>query len=152
MITIEPSYDSAKLTTQIETLGAAFGTEDVAAANAEELTGQLDTISADLQETLGDIDPVIVSHVFVTEWVAFAGLEPAGTYGPEPITPDQVAELADLDPDFVFENEHMAGSGAAVTEATDAVQVDLINFPGDDLDLVAVAQQNADTIAEALGG
>lgn len=152
VITIEPSYDPAKLTTQIENLGEAFGTEEIAAENAADVSGQLEQLSVDLQETLGDIDPVVVSHMFTTEWVAFAGLEPAGVYGPEPITPDQVAELADLDPDFVFENQHMAGSGAAITEATDATEVDLINFPGDDLDLIAVAQQNSDTIAQALGG
>ena len=44
----------------------------------------------------------------------------------------------------------MAGSGAAVTEAAGAKQVDLVNFPGDDLDLVAVAEKNADAIRAGL--
>ncbi len=150
VITIEPSYDVTKLDAQIMTLAQAFGTTEAAKTNAAELEGGLTAVSDKLKADLAGKKPVVVSHLFTTEWVVFAGLEPAGTYGPEPITASQTAELAALKPAFVFENTHMAGSGAAVVDAAGGKEVDLVNFPGDDLDLVAVAQKNADAIRGAL--
>lgn len=150
VITIEPSYDVAKLDAQIKTLAQAFGTSESAQANATKLEADLTAVSDQLKADLAGAKPVVVSHLFATEWAAFAGLEPAGTYGPEPITASQTAELAGLKPAFVFENTHMAGSGAAVADAAGAKEVDLVNFPGDDLDLVAVAEKNADAIRAAI--
>lgn len=146
VLTIEPSYDVAKLDAQITTLAQAFGTTEAAKTNAAKLEGDLTAVSEQLKADLAGARPVVVSHLFTAEWVAFAGLEPAGTYGPEPITASQTADLAALKPAFVFENTHMAGSGAAVVDAAGAKEIDLVNFPGDDLDLVAVAQKNADAI------
>ncbi len=150
VLTIEPSYDVAKLDAQITTLAQAFGTTEAAKTNAAKLEGDLTAVSEQLKADLAGARPVVVSHLFTAEWVAFAGLEPAGTYGPEPITASQTAELAALKPAFVFENTHMAGSGAAVVDATGAKEIDLVNFPDDDLDLVAVAQKNADAIRAGL--
>ena len=152
VIVIEPSYDVAKLDAQIMTLADAFGTKDVAEERARELEDGLTAVSKKLKADLGDRKPVIVAHLFAAEWAGFAGLQPAGTYGPEPITASKTAELAALKPAFVFENRHMAGSGAAVAGASGAKVVELINFPGDDLDLIKVAEQNADAIRTALTG
>jgi len=95
-------------------------------------------------------NPVVVSHAFTTVWAALAGLEPAGTFGPEPLTPTKVAELVALSPTVIFENMHMP-AGADLVEATGAIQIDMRNFPGDDLDLMAVVTANADAIIAALG-
>lgn len=152
VLTVEATYDVVKLENQIMTLAKAFGTTEHATEHVQELTDELTAVSTKLKADLAGKTPVVVSHLFVTEWVAFAGLQPAGTFGPEPITPSQTADLAAKKPAFVFENTHMAGSGAAVSEAAGAKLVSLVNFPGDDLDLVAVATKNADTIRAALAG
>ena len=94
--------------------------------------------------------PVVVSHAFTTVWAALAGLEPVGTFGPEPLTPTKVAELVDLAPTVILENSHMP-AGADLVEATGATLIDMRNFPGDDLDLMAVVTANADALIAALG-
>lgn len=43
-------------------------------------------------------------------------------------------------------------SGQPLVEATGSQQVDLVNFPGDDLDLLSVFKKNAETLIEAFGG
>jgi iron complex transport system substrate-binding protein len=58
--------------------------------------------------------------------------------------------LADAQPAFVFENVHMGG-GDPVVEATGATKIDLLNFPGEDLDLLKVFTTNAERISNALG-
>jgi hypothetical protein len=40
-------------------------------------------------------------------------------------------------------------AGQAIIEATGATKVDLINFPGDDLELLSVFRKNADTLIAA---
>ena len=61
-----------------------------------------------------------------------------------------MAELVDLAPTVILENSHMP-AGADLVEATGATQVDMRNFPGDDLDLMAVVTANADALIAALG-
>ena len=79
-----------------------------------------------------------------------AGFEVAGTYGPAPATATEIADLADLDPTLVLDNVHMGG-GAEIADNTDATLVPLANFPGDDLDLLSVVDDNAAAIADAIG-
>jgi hypothetical protein len=40
--------------------------------------------------------------------------------------------------------------GSGLVEATDAVQIDMTNFPGDDLDLSAVVTLNADALIASI--
>ena len=95
--------------------------------------------------------PVIVSHLYTGVWAALAGLEPASTFGPEPVTAAQVASIVKLAPTVILENSHMP-AGADLAEATGATQVDIINFPGDDMDLKSVITKNADALIAAFGG
>ncbi|MBJ7456873.1 MAG: ABC transporter substrate-binding protein [Thermoleophilia bacterium] len=151
VITVATTYDPAKLEAEIVKLGTALGTADAAATGGAAIRGELEEICADLKTKVAGTPPVTVAHLFVTDWAACAGLTPAGTYGPAPITPGEVKKLSALDPALVLENLHMAGSGEAVAGSTDATMVELINFPDDaDLDLAAVARTDADLIAGAL--
>ena len=69
-------------------------------------------------------------------------------YGPEPVTASQVLELRNKAPQFVFENSHMS-TGTVLPDAN-AEQVNLVNYPDDDNDLLGVYRANAKTISEAL--
>jgi zinc transport system substrate-binding protein len=93
----------------------------------------------------------VVSHAFVANWVGFAGYTPAAVFGPEPLTAGKVAELVALKPTLVFENSHMPG-GTEISTPANATLVSLINFPGDDLELMPVVTTNAATITAAVGG
>ena len=80
---------------------------------------------------------------------ALAGLDVAGSFGPQPLSPADVAALVDLHPTVILENKHMPG-GAGLADASGAVQLDMTNFPGDDLDLKAVVTINADVLIEGI--
>ena len=151
VIEVTTAYDPEALHDQIHELGEAFGTNDVAEERFEAYEADYAAAAEELQATTADLPQTIVAQMFVTEWVAFAGYEAAGTYGPEPTTPEQVADLAALEPTLIFENVHMGG-GDEVAEAAGVEKVDLVNFPGDDLDLLPVVEENAALIAEAVGG
>ena len=135
---------------EVTQLAALFGTQAAAEAYLAKFDQEYERLSTAVQAKVGAAKPVVVAQLFATPWVYFAGLEPAGAYGPMPMTPAELKKLADAQPQFVFENVHMGG-GDPVVEATGAVKVDLLNFPGDDLDLLKVFATNAERISAALG-
>ncbi|MBM7775537.1 zinc transport system substrate-binding protein [Actinokineospora baliensis] len=92
----------------------------------------------------------VVSQAFVAYMAEITGLEVVGTYGPQPITPAQVADLTAAKPDLVLDNAHMPTSGGVLPDAG-AKQVEIVNYPGPDLDLLRVYTTNAERIVTALG-
>ena len=140
----------ATIRAEVTRLAELFGTQAAAEAYLANFDQEYERLSTALQAEVGGTKPVIVTHLFMTPWVHFAGLEPAGAYGPAPLTPAELKTLADAQPQFVFENAHMGG-GDPVVEATGATKIDLLNFPGEDLDLLKVFATNAERISAALG-
>ncbi len=136
---------------EVTRLGELFGTQDKAAAFLKDFDAEYAKLSDEVKAAVGGHKPVVVTQMFVTPWVFFAGLEPAGMYGPMPMTPDELKKLTDAKPTMVFENVHMGG-GDPLVEATGATKVNLINFPGDDMDLLAVFRKNAETLKSVFGG
>ncbi len=150
VVNVMPSYDPTTLRAEVDKLAALWGTEDEAADNLAAYDAGYEQASSDLQAVTGESDDVVVAQAFAVEWAALAGLDVAGTYGPAPATATEIADLADLDPTLVFDNVHMGG-GAEIADASGATLVALANFPGDDLDLLAVVDANAALIADAVG-
>lgn len=149
--TVTPDYDPAKLRPEVERLAKEWGTTEVATKNLATYTTQYEAASAALKKTTASKPQVVVAQMFVAGWAPFAGYDVKGTYGPEPTTPAKVAELAALKPTLVFENAHMGG-GAEVAGTSGAQLLNLVNFPGDDLELMPVVTKNAATITAAVGG
>lgn len=149
--TVTPDYDPAKVKAEVDKLAKLWGTTAEATANVEAYTSDYEAAATDLQATTKAKPETIVAQAFVAGWTAFAGFTPAGVYGPEPTTASKVAELTALNPTLVFENSHMGG-GAEIASSSGAQLVNLVNFPGDDLDLMPVVEQNAELITEAISG
>lgn len=141
----------ATIHAEVTRLGELFGTQAAAAAYLATFDQEYERLATAVQAKVGTDKPVVVAQLFAAPWVYFAGLEPDGTYGPMPMTPAELKKLTDAQPQFVFENVHMGG-GDPVVEATGAVKIELLNFPGDDLDLLKVFATNAERISAALGG
>ncbi len=152
VVIVSTTYLPAALAASITKLGAALGTPKAAATGAASVKAAIAAVCSDLRMKVMGTKPTVVSHVVVTDWVACAGLKPSGVFGPAPITPSEVKKLAALKPTVVFESHNMAGSGAAVSGSTGAKEIELENFPGATLDLVAVAKKNAALIAGVLAG
>lgn len=140
----------ATIYAEVTRLAELFGTQAAAAAYLANFDQEYERLSTAVQAKVGTAKPVVVAQLFAAPWVYFAGLEPVGTYGPMPMTPAELKTLTGAQPQFVFENVHMGG-GDPVVEATGAVKIDLLNFPGDDLDLLKVFATNAERISAALG-
>ncbi len=151
LITVMTENSPEAIRGEVTRLGELFGTQEQAAAFLSNFDAEYSRLSGEVQAAVGDAQPVVVAQAFATPWVVFAGLEPAGTYGPMPLAPSELKQLADLKPSFVFENYHMGG-GQPLVEATGAQQIDLLNFPGEDLDLLAVFATNAERITAAFSG
>ena len=149
VVTVTPDYDPAKLKPEVDKLAGLWGTSATADTNMATYTTAYEAASLELKQTTKNAPEVVVAQMFVAGWAMFAGYEPAGTYGPEPTTASQVAELTALAPTLVFENSHMGG-GAEIATSADAQLVNLVNFPGDDLELMPVVDANAETIANAV--
>ncbi|MER5421974.1 metal ABC transporter solute-binding protein, Zn/Mn family [Streptosporangium roseum] len=147
---IEVSLDNSPGTVKAEVsrLGGEFGTAEAARA----WTAAFDTEYAALKEKVTGATkgtaPVIVSQAFVAWAADLAGARPAGVYGPQPPTAGQIAGLAAKKPRLVLDNSAMPGGDALADVGAERVVID--NFPGRELDLIAMYRSNADALAAAL--
>jgi zinc transport system substrate-binding protein len=151
VLTVMPDYDPKIVATEVAKLATEWNSTKTADANVAAYTADYNKVSAKLKETTSKTAQKVVAQKFVAGWADFAGYQVTGTFGPEPITAAQVAELSALKPTLVFENSHMP-SGSEVASASGAKMVSLVNFPGKDLELSPVLDTNAATITKAVGG
>lgn len=150
ILQVATEYYPDALEAEVLRLATTMGLDsDEAKHNIEHYIEHWTAESARVSAAIGDTSPVIAAHMYTSVWAALAGIEPATIFGPEPLTPSEVAEISATGPTLVFENSHMP-AGADLAEVTGATRVDLVNFPSDDLDLQAVVTTNADLIIAAL--
>ncbi|MFJ9829494.1 metal ABC transporter solute-binding protein, Zn/Mn family [Streptomyces sp. NPDC101160] len=151
LVEVNLDNDPAKAGAEITRLGGLFGTKDAAARFNKRLDGEVAKLNGELKAAWpGGKSPVVVTQVF-TGWAAgLAGATTVGTYGPEPVTPAQLAALSAKKPAFVLDNVHM--STGPVLPDSGARQVEVANYPGEDLDLLAVYRNAAAELKKAMGG
>ncbi|MFB6838714.1 metal ABC transporter solute-binding protein, Zn/Mn family [Streptomyces sp. NPDC056361] len=150
LVEVNLDNDPAKAGAEITRLGGLFGTKEAAAQFKTRLDGDVAELNRELTSAWpGGKSPVVVSQAF-TGWAAgLAGATTVGTYGPEPVTPAQLAELSARKPAFVLDNAHM--STGTVLPDTGAKQVQIVNYPGEDLDLLGVYRKAAAELRKAMG-
>lgn len=141
---------TATIETEVMRLAAELGTTDQARANLDEFLPAAEALGAEVAELVSDPAPIAVTEVFMTYWAQWAGLESAGSFGPQPLTAGDLAGMLDLSPTLVIDNLHVPGGQAL--EAEGIPRIELINYPGEDLDLLAVFRHNHDLFAAALAG
>lgn len=135
---------------EVTRLGEAFGTTEKAEAWVIEFKTALDEFRDEIHTALGNhADPVIVSQVYTT-WLADLISSDVRTFGPSQPTVSEVADLTGTAPRLVLDNIHMT-SGRVLPDS-DAIQVNVINYPEEDLDVIALYRLNVDKIIAALGG
>ncbi|WP_433328383.1 metal ABC transporter solute-binding protein, Zn/Mn family [Spirillospora sp. CA-294931] len=149
LIEVKLDNSPAMVKGEVNRLAAAFGT----APAARTWTSSFDTAYAGLKKQVGDAyagggRPAFVSQAFVAWTADLLGAAPAGTYGPQPPTPSQVAGLAAKKPALILDNSAMAGADALAS--IKAERVTIVNFPGKDLDLIAMYRANAGLLTTAL--
>ncbi|MEU4806152.1 zinc ABC transporter substrate-binding protein [Actinosynnema sp. NPDC023587] len=148
-VRLENTPDVVK--SEVRRLGGLLGTEAAAEEWVREFDATLTGVAATVKAAWRDgRAPRVVSQAFVAYMAAITGAQVVGGYGPEPVTPAKLAELAAARPDLVLDNAHM--STGTVLPDSPAEQVQLVNYPGEDLDLLGVFTTNAEEIARALRG
>lgn len=141
---------AASIEAEVMRLAAEIGTEDTARANLDEFLASIDELGKDAAANVPATAPVIVSQVFMAYWADWAGVTSAGTFGPQPMSAGDLSGLMELQPTLIFDNYHVPGGQAFEAEGTPRLQ--LINYPGEDLDLLAVFQHNHDLIVKGFKG
>ncbi|MEJ8655785.1 metal ABC transporter solute-binding protein, Zn/Mn family [Streptomyces sp. MS1.AVA.4] len=151
LVEVNLDNDADKVNAEVARLGKLFGTEDAAATWKTTFVTEYAKLSKDLKAAWpGGKRPDVVSQVF-TAWAAkLAGATTVGTYGPEAVTPAQLAELSRKKPLLILANAHM--STGTVLPDSGAEQVKIVNYPGDDLDLLPVYRNAAAELAKAMSG
>ncbi|MFB7784733.1 metal ABC transporter solute-binding protein, Zn/Mn family [Streptomyces vinaceus] len=151
LVEVNLDNDADKVKAEVAELGALFGTQESAAKWAASFDAEYAKLSKDVQGSWpGGKSPAVVSQVF-TAWSAkLAGATPVGTYGPEAVTPAQLAELSAKKPSLVLDNAHM--STGTVLPDSGARQIEIVNYPGADLDLLPVYRNAAAELKKAMGG
>jgi zinc transport system substrate-binding protein len=150
---IEVNLDNSadKATAQVKALGNEFGTAAAADAWTATFTAEYDKLGSDIRAAWpGGKQPTAVAQVFSTWAAQLAGAGIVGTYGPEAVTPGQLSALAAKKPDFVLDNAHM--STGTVLPDTGAKQIAIVNYPGQDQELMSVYRDAAAASKKAMSG
>ncbi|MEV7560923.1 zinc ABC transporter substrate-binding protein [Streptomyces sp. NPDC089795] len=150
LVEVALDNDPDKVKAEVDKLGALFGTADAAAQWKTGFDTEYAKLNKEVQAAWpGGRSPSVVAQVF-TAWSAkLAGATPVGTYGPEAVTPAQLAELSAKKPELVLDNAHM--STGTVLPDSGAKQVKIVNYPGEDLELLAVYRNAAAELKKAMG-
>ncbi|MFJ7268898.1 ABC transporter substrate-binding protein [Streptomyces sp. NPDC099050] len=150
LVEVNLDNDADKVKAEVTRLGALFGTQDAAAKWTAEFDAEYWRVTKDVQAAWpGGKSPSVVSQVF-TAWSAkLAGASTVGTYGPEAVTPAQLAELSAKKPALVLDNAHM--STGTVLPDSGAHQVQIVNYPGNDLELLPVYRNAGAALKAAMG-
>ncbi|MEU9861969.1 zinc ABC transporter substrate-binding protein [Streptomyces sp. NPDC047971] len=151
LVEVNLDNDPAKAGAEITRLGGLFGTKDAASQWKTRLDGEVTKLNGELKAAWpGGRSPAVVTQAF-TGWAAgLAGATTVGAYGPEPVTPSQLAMLSAKKPALVLDNAHM--STGPVLPDSGAKQVRIVNYPGEDLDLLAVYRNAAAELKKAMNG
>ncbi|MEU9234184.1 metal ABC transporter solute-binding protein, Zn/Mn family [Streptomyces subrutilus] len=150
LVEVSLDNDPDKAKAEVDRLAALFGTPDAAARWKSGFDTEYGALNKDLQAAWpGGRSPSVVAQVF-TAWSAkLAGATTVGTYGPEAVTPAQLARLSAGKPSLVLDNAHM--STGTVLPDSGAKQVGIVNYPGEDLDLLPVYRNAAAELKKAMG-
>ncbi|MFI5763695.1 MULTISPECIES: metal ABC transporter substrate-binding protein [unclassified Streptomyces] len=150
LVEVALDNDADKVKAEVTRLGALFGTQAAAAKWTADFDAEYGRVTKDVRAAWpGGTSPAVVSQVF-TAWSAkLAGATTVGTYGPEAVTPAQLAELSAKKPALVLDNAHM--STGTVLPDSGAHQVEIVNYPGTDLDLLPVYRNAGAELKKAMG-
>lgn len=149
LVEVALDNDAAKVKAEVTRLGEMFGTEDAAARWITTFETEYGKLHKGLKKAWPNgKPPTVVSQVF-SEWSAkLAGADVVGTYGPEAVTAGQLSDLSAKKPQLVLENVHM--TSGKVLPGSGARQVDIVNYPAEDLDLLSVYKDAATAVEKAM--
>jgi zinc transport system substrate-binding protein len=149
MVEVDLDNGAEKASAEVMRLGKLFGTQRAAAKWDTSFKSEYGTLQKGLRAAWpGGKAPAVVAQVFSVWSARMAGAELRGTYGPQAVTAKQLSDLEKKKPAYVLDNVHM--TTGTVLPDSGAKQVEIVNYPGKDLDLMAVYKNAAETIKKAM--
>ncbi|GED88437.1 metal ABC transporter solute-binding protein, Zn/Mn family [Streptomyces sp. 6-11-2] len=149
LVEVDLDNDADKAKAEVTRLGKMFGTEEAAAKWITSFDTEYATLQKDLKAAWPDGKaPTVVAQMFSTWSAKMAGANLVGTYGPEAVTAKQLSDLSKKRPQLVLDNVHMT-TGKVLPDSR-AHQVEIVNYPAEDLDLLAVYRNAATAVEKAM--
>jgi zinc transport system substrate-binding protein len=142
-VPIKQVYTLEGVRAEVTKLAELFGTQSAATRWLSAFDTEVTNLSSSM-EGVAPIPPfTAVTEVGVAQWAQFGGIKVVGSYGPEPVTPKHLADLTATKPNLILANVHQP---KATPNIPGAYRVDLMNYPGEDLDLLEIYRVNAERI------
>lgn len=148
VIQVRLDYTPGVTEAEVRRLAACCGDPAAAEVWIAALESDRRQLKTTLDAVRGPHRPRAMVQRFMVPWANLAGLEVVGTFGMDADRPSELARLLALKPEIIIDNTHAPG-GLALA-ATGVPRVVLRNFPGADLDLIAVYRDNAEQLAMGL--
>ncbi|MGW2764312.1 ABC transporter substrate-binding protein [Streptomyces sp. NPDC001275] len=149
LVEVNLDNDADKVKAEVTRLGKMFGTQDAADKWIKSFDTEYATLQNDLKAAWPDGKaPTAVAQVFATWSAKMAGADLVGTYGPEAVTAKQLSDLSKKKPQLVLDNVHM--TTGKVLPDSGARQVEIVNYPARDLDLLAVYKNAATEVEKVM--
>ncbi|MGI5447102.1 metal ABC transporter solute-binding protein, Zn/Mn family [Streptomyces sp. CA-243310] len=149
LVEVNLDNDPDKAKAEVARLAGLFGTQGAAAKWTASFDTEYAALVKDVQSARpGGKSPSVVSQVFTTWAAKLSGAAPVATFGPEAVTPARLAELSAKKPALVLDNAHM--TTGVVLPDSGAKQVEIVNYPGADLELLPVYRNAAAALKKAM--
>ncbi len=149
LLTVVTTYDPQAVRKEVGAIAAVLGTRAEAAAFSDRYDAAWRTSAGRLQLRTGARRPVVVVQRFMVPWVQLLGVEAVGTFGPGPLSLDDLRRLKALAPTLIIDNAH-AAPAATLAEVAGARRVALVNFPEAGEGLLDVLKRNTDLLEGSL--
>ena len=152
VIQVRPDNSREGIRAEVIRLGALFRTQRGADTFLARFEAAYLRVVQELRDAGGagtDRQQTVVANGVQAWWAELAGLKVLATFPNQPLSAQQVAELAAQKPDLVFDNANLPAAAALAQEAG-AERVLLTNFPDRGLDLITLFDTNAGRIRDAM--
>jgi len=129
IIQLRTGYTWPVISASVNAVAKAAGTQEEAQAELKAIKAQLDSYRRQIAKGSQGQIPVLV-HFHQQGIAKEMGLNVVGIYGPAPLTPSQIKELADTGAKLIIDNAHSPQHQPLKELLPEAQVVKFINFPG----------------------
>jgi zinc transport system substrate-binding protein len=152
-VTVNTENSLQNLELQAETIAREFGTMPQCEKNLAELSAAFESAKARLKAN-GLLGKDAYVHFHQIPFVKSLGFAVVDTFGPGPVTPEQLAKAKALKPAVIIDNYHNLVGKPLLEVSKDCVYASLLNFPGlfGTESIADVVDYNAKQLEAAVGG
>lgn len=134
----------ATVRAEVSRLAAQFGTAAAATTWLDAFEELYTAFTVGIKDIASIPPPKVVSEASLLHWAELGGLPVLATYGPGDATPEQIAAMTRAEPKFLLVDAHRPNPPSV----PGAAQVDIVSYPGPDLDLRQVIQFNGERLTK----